>query len=68
MEDSGVGFGIAECEQAGVVAVGIAGGEGRPSVVGNVEAALVPAEGMHLLLRRWMDEQRMDDDPDLGRS
>jgi hypothetical protein len=68
VEDSSVGFGIAECEQAGVVAVGIAGGEGRPSVVGNVEAAFVPAEGVHLLLGRWMDEQRMGDDPDLGRS
>ena len=68
MEDSGVGFGVAECEQAGVVAVGIAGGEGWPSVVGNVEAAFVPAEGVHRLLRRWMNEQRMGDDPDLGRS
>lgn len=51
-----------------MVAVGIAGRDGRPSVVGNVEAAFVPAEGVHLLLGRWMDEQRMGDDPDLGRS
>lgn len=67
MEDGGVGFGAAEGEQAGVVAVGIAGGEGRPGVVRDVEATFVPAEGVHLLLGGWMVEQRPGDDPDPGR-